>query len=197
LQALYCGMAWFSGCHFTNYLPLGTYQAVLCGLVAGSSVILEKTGRRIELALFVLSHALRSMARTGVMRGWWPRIPYFEVCCFGNAWLATFCFVLFVHPILVGFVVRPFNGYDDARYVSLFSSHCFALTISSYPPSLFSVSLTFFYSLSFPFLAYVKSDVQTTLLRSSYWNVSSLKVDPLLEALPHRSCLSFFFFLFR
>ncbi len=52
------------------------------GFCCGFSVLIEKKARRIELALYVLSHALRSAWRTGVNWGWYPHIPHGEVFLF-------------------------------------------------------------------------------------------------------------------
>src|SRR5262249_54864291 len=48
------------------------------GIVAGSMVMIEVPGRRLELGLYCLPRALESFWNCGVQWGWWKNIPYVQ-----------------------------------------------------------------------------------------------------------------------
>ena len=50
----------------------------LNGIIAGSMVLIEAPGRRLELGLYCLPRAVESLWNCGVKWGWWKHIPYGE-----------------------------------------------------------------------------------------------------------------------
>lgn len=99
--ASYCSMGYGGVCLQENVVQarhhlVGAFAGALCGV----TVMLEKKARRIELALYVLSHALESFYRT-----WWRKlglrpVPHFESLLF-CASVATILHTLEVRPELV------------------------------------------------------------------------------------------------
>lgn len=57
-------------------------MAFCAGVVASASILIEKKGRRSELALYVLPRAVESMLETLLRRRVLPRLPFWEVGLF-------------------------------------------------------------------------------------------------------------------
>lgn len=94
--ASYCAMAWGMTCALTNSgVFQGHAQAVArASGVAGTSLLFEKDHRRIELALYVFTHAIRSMSNRFVSNGWVPRMK--RVHLFSFIWSMSVVMAAFV-----------------------------------------------------------------------------------------------------
>lgn len=74
----YCAQAWLAVCCMRRWFGIvdGYITGPMAGLWGGAAVIYEKQGRRIELALYVLSQAFDSVVRMARVDGWasraWP-----------------------------------------------------------------------------------------------------------------------------
>lgn len=108
--ALYCSMCWTAACAGSQIVPKSQGITVLAGMAGGSCVLIERKSRRIELALFVLSHAVKVMGRTGVMWGVLPTVP--------QGMLSTTLFCLGMAIIMHSYVERP--GMMRKTYLGLF-----------------------------------------------------------------------------
>lgn len=90
----YCSMAWTTVCIVRALGYSGRRMVNVSGLVAGTAVLIEKKSRRIELGLYVLSHAIRSLWKCWNAWGYVPVIPHSEVVLF------MFCTATFGHAYL-------------------------------------------------------------------------------------------------
>jgi hypothetical protein len=93
----YCTVAWATACTCTNLGVVTSVKGALAGFFGGTMVALEAKGRRVELALYVLSQSLPSAWRT--LRQWklLPRIPQGEALSFIGAMVV----------IMYAYVTRP------------------------------------------------------------------------------------------
>jgi len=104
----YCTMAWAVACFFTHAGLTNSLKGALAGFAGGSMVAMEKKGRRVELALYVLSQALPSTWRTLHQWGVAPLLPHAE----------SGCFVAAMSVIMWAYVTRP--HLMRSSYLSLF-----------------------------------------------------------------------------
>jgi hypothetical protein len=81
---LYCTLGHTAMCAVNNVYgsKYSKLSGVLAGLACGSAVLLEKKSRRIELALYVFSHAAQTFWRDWVSLGVFTNIPHGEVLLF-------------------------------------------------------------------------------------------------------------------
>jgi len=97
----YCAVAWATTCFFRQALGhSGSLNVNAAGLVAGLTVLLEHPSRRIELALYVLSHALHAAHYNLRHRGLLPAIPFGEIALF-MASMAIIMQAYINHPSLM------------------------------------------------------------------------------------------------
>lgn len=80
--AIFCGLGWYSSCISRRNLRIGQFG--LAGL-AGVAVLIEKKSRRIELALYILAHAIRSILYESVVKRWIHPIPLASLLSFAVA----------------------------------------------------------------------------------------------------------------
>ncbi len=104
----YCTVCWAVACFATNLGMQSGVKGAIAGFCGGLTVALEKKGRRVELALYVLSQALPSGWRTLHQRGIVPMLPHGE----------SLCFVGSMAVILWAYVTRP--HLMRSSYLSLF-----------------------------------------------------------------------------
>lgn len=93
----YCSAAWGVACATTNVGLTSQLKGVLAGFGGGLMVAMEKKGRRVELALYVLSQSLPSTYRMLHEWGWLPTVPHGE----------SLCFVAAMSVIMWSYVTRP------------------------------------------------------------------------------------------
>ena len=106
--ASYCTSAWAAACATTQVGLVTSIKGALAGFVGGSCVAMEKKGRRVELALYVLSQSLPSTYRTLHQWGYLPMIPHGE----------SICFVAAMSVIMWSYCTRP--HLMRSSYLSLF-----------------------------------------------------------------------------
>ena len=88
--SLYCSLAWYTACIVTVYCRYhGSASGAISGFVAGWTVELEKKGRRIELALYVLAQAIPAFAKTLRHYKLIPNIPHVEFPIPLSPWLQS------------------------------------------------------------------------------------------------------------
>ena len=94
-----CGSAcWSAGCFLTNYLgSTSSLNALFAGWLCGASVLIEKKGRRIELALYVLAQAVPAAFRCLHDWGYVPRVRHADAAVF----------VASIAVIMAAYVLRP------------------------------------------------------------------------------------------
>jgi hypothetical protein len=95
--ASYCSIAWATACCVNNIAHHSTASGFIAGFVAGLTVAIEKKGRRIELALYVLSQAIPSFTRTMQYYSIFPRIKHAEFAVF----------MLSMSIIMHAYVIKP------------------------------------------------------------------------------------------
>ncbi|KAI9358272.1 hypothetical protein DFJ73DRAFT_622380 [Zopfochytrium polystomum] len=72
----YCTIANYVPCKLRNWFGRDrTWFYYVNGLVAGSMVMIEAPGRRLELGMYCLPRAIESFWNCGVEWGWWRHIP--------------------------------------------------------------------------------------------------------------------------
>eukprot|EP00475_Leptophrys_vorax_P026776 TRINITY_DN37_c0_g1_i2.p1 TRINITY_DN37_c0_g1~~TRINITY_DN37_c0_g1_i2.p1 ORF type:complete len:545 (-),score=119.88 TRINITY_DN37_c0_g1_i2:949-2583(-) len=80
----YCGSAWYITCILRNYFAGyngGQFIGLASGL-SGLSVLLEKKPRRIELALYVMSHAIKTFLTLNTSNGSLPYVSNTDFLAF-------------------------------------------------------------------------------------------------------------------
>jgi len=78
--ATYCGLGIRSICLMQSSFGInGEKLSSVAGAIRGLCVLFEKKGRRIELALYVFSQALKAGYRTFMKMGWAPNVPHADV----------------------------------------------------------------------------------------------------------------------
>jgi len=105
----YCTAAWAVACATTQAGLSNSLKGALAGFAGGSMVAMEKKGRRVELALYVLSQALPSSWRTLRQWGVVRTIPHGE----------SALFVASMAVIMWSYVTRP--HLMRSSYLGLFS----------------------------------------------------------------------------
>lgn len=93
----YCTASWAVACATTQAGLSNSLKGALAGFAGGSMVAMEKKGRRVELALYVLSQALPSTWRTLVQWGVARTVPHGE----------SAIFVASMAVIMWSYVTRP------------------------------------------------------------------------------------------
>lgn len=81
----YCMSCWLGADAAELVLGPNPAVSIFAGIAGGSCVLIERRNRRIELGLYVLSHALKSGYRSWVEWGWIKGLPspLTEVVCYG------------------------------------------------------------------------------------------------------------------
>lgn len=103
----YCGQAWLAVCVLRQFFgnSNGWIAGYSAGLAGGSAVLYEKKGRRLELALYVLSQALESVRRIADRDGWshllWPVRGVDGSCVLFGASAAALLNAFLVSPTLI------------------------------------------------------------------------------------------------
>ncbi|TPX33467.1 hypothetical protein SmJEL517_g03612 [Synchytrium microbalum] len=81
--ACYCTLGWSSLCGLRNYFGGDKpWIYIVNGIAAGTTVLIDQKGRRLELAMYCLPRALESFFRCGVEWNWWRSIPGGEAIYF-------------------------------------------------------------------------------------------------------------------
>jgi len=85
--SLYCTLAWSSGCLFHRIIPVSVSRFSLFShaWVAGLATLLERENRRSELAVYCMTYAVDSVAKTCTDSDIIPKIPYITHIIFSIA----------------------------------------------------------------------------------------------------------------
>jgi len=100
----YCSVAWYVACIISKIYKHSTLTGFIGGFCAGLSVAIEKKGRRIELALYVLTQAIPSFTRTLQYYHILPKIKHFEFVVF----LFSMCVIMNSYIIQPHFLRRNY-----------------------------------------------------------------------------------------
>ncbi|KAI8844848.1 hypothetical protein BC829DRAFT_400161 [Chytridium lagenaria] len=77
----YVTMSWCVPCYFPSSVGKDqTWMYYVNGLLAGSMVLIEAPGRRLELGMYCLPRALESLWNSGVGWGWWQHVSGLYFC---------------------------------------------------------------------------------------------------------------------
>jgi len=101
--ATYCAVAMHALCFFNRASGGGKSHLMMAaaGFVGGTAgLLIERDGRRIELALYVLSHAILSAYRVWHAKGFIPEIPNANVLIFSGS-VATLMWAYVAHPAVI------------------------------------------------------------------------------------------------
>ncbi|PRP85287.1 hypothetical protein PROFUN_06889 [Planoprotostelium fungivorum] len=80
--SLYCTMCWSTACFLSKFGIRSHLIVAVAGFVGGLTVAIEKKGRRIELALYVLQQAIPSAFKLLRSKGLSPHVPNFSFVLF-------------------------------------------------------------------------------------------------------------------